>query len=98
MHIKHEKRIPPIIPKDPIDDLKTYTVRKKKKYTLSFRSLPNGTAKNLLLIFFQYRPSEFAFCHYKLKNVKKSSKSLTLKHPSIDKSIHEYIRHIQDIQ
>ena len=48
MHEQHQKGIHPTIPKDPIDDHKTYTVREKKKQskqTLSFPSLLTATTK-----------------------------------------------------
>ena len=63
MHVQHQKGIPLTIPKDPVDDHKIYTVRKKN--TLLFPSLPTATAKKPTLTFCHCRPPWFAFCHCK---------------------------------
>ena len=43
-HVQHQSEIPPTIPKDPIDDHKTYAIKNKQsKQTLSFSSLLTAT-------------------------------------------------------
>ena len=68
MHEQHQKGIHPTIPKDPIDDHKTYTVREKnnkvnKHYHFLLSLLP--LQRNPTPTFGHCRSPQFAFCHCK---------------------------------
>ena len=59
---KGSSSISPTIPKDPVIDYKTYTLRKE---TLSFCSLPPVSAKKYTPTLYHCRPPQFVFCNCK---------------------------------